>query len=145
MAVYSGITYSGFKATDAKIDDLAATAATLTAATLTAATINALKLSVGTVAAAGANQGNAAALPSAAIITVTAADAAKGVRLPTAEAGQVVLLKNVDNAVLKVYPATGGKINVLADNASLDMAARTATLLFATSATQWFTLPLLPS
>lgn len=145
MAIYSGVTYSGFKATDAKIDTLTATDTTLTAATLTAATINSLKLSVGTVAAAGSTQGNAAALPSAVIITVTGADAAVGVRLPTAEAGRVLILKNVDNAVLKVYPATGGKINVLADNASLDMAARTSTVLFATSATQWYSLPLLPS
>ncbi|MEI2421096.1 hypothetical protein V6O07_12555, partial [Arthrospira platensis SPKY2] len=104
-----------------------------------------LTLAVASVAAAGANQGNATALPAVAIVTVTAADAAKGVRLPPAVPGRVIILKNVDNAVLKVYPATGGKINVLADNASLDMAARTATVLFAVSATQWYSLPLLPS
>jgi hypothetical protein len=135
MSRYKGTTYSRLTAINVEADNLSASAATLSG----------LKLSVDTVAAAGANQGNAAALPSAVIVTVTAADAAKGVRLPTAEAGRVVIIKNVDNAVLKVYPATGGKINVLADNASLDMAARTATMLFATSATQWFSLPLLPS
>jgi hypothetical protein len=140
MSRYSGTTYSRLTAINLEADTLTATAATITAATL-----GGVKFTVDTVAAAGANQGNAAALPNAAIITVTAADAAKGVQLPTAEAGRVIILKNVDNAVLKVYPATGGKINVLADNASLDMAARTATMLFATSATQWFSLPLLPS
>jgi hypothetical protein len=135
MSRYKGTTYSRLTAINVEADSVSASAATL----------GGVKLAVGTVAAAGANQGNAAALPNAAIVTVTAADAAKGVRLPAAEAGRVIILKNVDNAVLKVYPATGGKINVLADNASLDMAARTATMLFATSATQWFSLPLLPS
>lgn len=140
MSRYKGTTYSRLKAINLEVDS-----ATVGGLTATNATFSGLQLSVETVAAAGANQGNAAAIPSAGIVTVTAADAAKGVRLPTATAGRVIILKNVDNAVLKVYPATGGKINVLADNASLDMAARTATVLFATSATQWFSLPLLPS
>jgi hypothetical protein len=135
MSRYKGTTYSRLTAINLDADNLNAAAASM----------DSLRLSVDTVAAAGANQGNAAALPAASIITVTAADAAKGVRLPEAEAGKIILLKNVDNAILKVYPATGAKINVLADNASLDMAARTATMLFATSATQWFSLPLLPS
>jgi hypothetical protein len=135
MSRYTGTTHSRLVAINAEVDNLSATAATL----------GGLQLSVETVAAAGANQGNAAAIPDAVIVTATGADAAKGVRLPAATAGRVVILKNIDNAVLKVYPATGGKINVLADNASLDMAARTATLLFATSGTQWFSLPLLPS
>lgn len=133
MGVYSGIAQDNVNINSGR-------------AALQSLSTDVLKLAVGTVAAAGANQGNAAAIPTdATIVTVTAADATKGVRLPTAEAGRVYLLKNVDNAVLKVYPATGAKINVLADNASLDMAARTTTALFATSATQWFTLPLLPS
>jgi hypothetical protein len=140
MSRYKGTTYSRLRAINLEADALS----TGTLAS-TDNLFDQLKLAVDTVAAAGANQGNAAAIPAAGIVTVTAADAAKGVRLPTAVAGRVIILKNIDNAVLKVYPATGGKINVLADNASLDMAARTATLLFATSATQWFSLPLLPS
>jgi hypothetical protein len=146
MSRYKGTAYSRLVVQNLEVEKLTTSGATALGALAAGDTsLAALKLSVGTVAAAGANQGNAAALPAAAIVTVTAADAAKGVRLPTAEAGRVVILKNVDNAVLKIYPATGGKINVLADNASLDIAARTATILFATSATQWFSLPLLPS
>jgi metal-dependent amidase/aminoacylase/carboxypeptidase family protein len=130
MSRYSGIAHSRLTILNGEVDRL---------------DVGKTVMSVATVAAAGTNQGTAAAVPDVSIITVTAADAAKGVILPTAEAGRVIILKNVDNAVLKVYPATGGKINVLADNASLDMAARTATMLFATSATQWYSLPLLPS
>ena len=97
-------------------------------------------------AAAGSTQANATAL-SATVdnFLISAADATKGVKLPAASAGRRVFLKNDANAVLKVYPVTGGKINALADNASLDMAANTAAIFVGVSATRWVTCPLLPS
>jgi hypothetical protein len=109
-----------------------------------AVTIAELKLPVAAVAATGSVQGDAAAL-SFGINTVTAADAAKGVVLPTAVAGAIVIVKNVDNAVLKIYPASGGTINVLSADAAISAAARTCPMFIATSATQWYTMPLLPS
>jgi len=97
-------------------------------------------------AAAGSTQANATAL-SATVdnFLISAADATKGVKLPAASEGRRVFLKNDANAVLKVYPVTGGKINALADNASLDMAANTAAIFVGVSATRWVTCPLLPS
>ena len=69
-------------------------------------------------------------------------------QLPAAAAGKVVVIKNSDaaNAVLKVYPATGDKINSgTATTGSLNMAAKTSTVLVAIDATDWFSVPLLPS
>jgi predicted RecA/RadA family phage recombinase len=99
-----------------------------------------------TVAAAGSVQGDAAAIPAGkTFILATGADATKGVILPALGAGQYVVIKNVDNAVLKVYPASGGTINVLSANAAISMAARTIATFIGSSATQVYTSPLLPS
>jgi len=97
-----------------------------------------------TVAAAGSAQGDAAAM-SADFVLVTGADATKGVILPTPVAGRVLMLKNNTNAVLKVYPATGGAINAIAANGAMSLAALVGAVFVASSTTQWFTIPLLPS
>lgn len=111
------------------------------------ATLN-LKLPVASVAALGTNQGTAAPILGG-ITVVTAADGTVGVILPTPVTpfGEVLLVKNIDvaNAILKVYPAGSGIINALSASAALSMAAKTSALFFATSATQWYTIPLLPS
>ena len=99
---------------------------------------------VATVAAAGADQAGAAAL-SEGINIVTGPDDAKGVRLPTAVAGAVVIIKVGDGADLKVYPATGAAINAVAANGAVTVVDDVCFMLVATSATQWYTLPLLPS
>lgn len=103
-----------------------------------------VRLPVAAVAAAGANQGNAAAL-SEGLNVVSAADGTKGVRLPTAVAGAVVIVKNTAAAALKIYPATGGAINAVAANGSYDITNLTSTLLVASSATQWYSVPLVAS
>jgi len=122
----------------------AVTAASVSATTVTAS--GSLVIKSATVAAAGANQGNAAAV-TAGFTLVTGADATKGVVLPAASAGLVVIIKNADaaNAVLKVYPASGDAINALSANASYDMAAKTSMLLVAYDSTTWYTVPLLAS
>jgi predicted RecA/RadA family phage recombinase len=104
------------------------------------------RLVTATVAAAGSAQGDAGAIPAGAtFVLATGADATKGVILPALAAGQMCVVKNVDNAVLKVYPASGGTINVLSANAAISMAARTIATFIGASATQVYTLPLLPS
>ena len=101
--------------------------------------------------ATGSTQAHALAAPTAVLAAgfnhVTAADATKGVAMPVAAAGKVVIIKNADvaNAVLKVWPNTDDAINALAANASLDMAAKTSAILIALDATTWYTIPLLPS
>lgn len=97
-----------------------------------------------TVAAAGSAQGDATSM-SADFVVVTGADATKGVILPTPVAGRVLMLKNNAAAVLKVYPATGGAINALSANAAISLASLVGAVFVASSATQWFTIPLLPS
>lgn len=99
---------------------------------------------VGTVAAAGNAQGNAGAITGD-FCVVTAADGTKGVVLPTATIGRRVTVKNNANAVLKVYPATGGAINAIAANGAISIAAYTCCDFIAQTTTQWWTLPLLPS
>ena len=98
----------------------------------------------GTVAAAGTGQSDGGAVASD-FSVVTGADGTKGVVLPTAVAGMQILIKNNTAAILKVYPATGGAINALSANAAISMASLTSATFAASSATQWFTCPLLPS
>lgn len=100
------------------------------------------------VAAAGSTQSDATAIgASTGFAHCTGADATKGVKLPAATAGKVVIVKNSDaaNAVLKVYPATGDAINALSANAALSMAAKTCAVFVALDTTTWYTAPLLPS
>jgi hypothetical protein len=82
----------------------------------------------------------------AGINIVSGANAAKAATLPTAVAGTIVLVKNADAAVLPIFPATGDKINgQTATTGHLDMAASVSALFFAKDATDWYSLPLLPS
>ena len=76
------------------------------------------------VAAAGSTQADAAALSSArAIHRVTGANATVGVILPAGVAGVSHMVLNAVNAVLKVYPASGEKIESGTANAALECTA----------------------
>lgn len=99
---------------------------------------------VATVAAAGTNQGNAAAL-SLGFNYVTGADDAKGVKLPAAAAGSIVIIKVGPGADLKVYPNTSDKINDGTADAAITVVDDVCFMLIAKDATDWYTLPLLPS
>jgi hypothetical protein len=103
-----------------------------------------LTLPVATVAAAGTTQANAAAI-TAGFTYVTGADDTKGVRLPAAVAGTVVIIKVGPGADLKVYPATGDKINDATADAALTVVDDVCFMIIAKDATDWYTLPLLPS
>jgi len=103
-----------------------------------------VKIPSATVAATGTNQATAAAIASG-FTLVSAADATKGVKLPAAAAGLVVIVKNGENAVLKLYPNTSDAINGLSANAALSMAANTSAVLVAYDSTTWYSVPLLPS
>lgn len=99
-----------------------------------------------TVAAAGANQGNAAQLAGG-FTLVTGADDAKGVKLPAAVAGRTVIIKNNTSAkTLKIYPATDDKINGgTATTGSYDIAGLTSTILVAYDGVDWYSIPLVAS
>lgn len=102
-------------------------------------------LAVTAVTAAGSVIDDAAQL-SQGINVVTGADGTKGVILPTAVPGMQVIVKGVTAGVLKVWPKTGATINALSASAALSMTTGAMPLTFvATSATQWYTLPLVAS
>ena len=139
--------YTGIAQDNVTINSGRATLQTLTvtgALTASSGVTGAVRLPVAAVAAAGANQGNAAAL-SEGLNVVSAADGAKGVRLPTAVAGAVVIVKNTAAGALLIYPATGGAINAVAANGSYSITNLTSTMLVASSATQWYSVPLVAS
>jgi hypothetical protein len=97
-----------------------------------------------TVAATGSTQSDAASIATG-FTLVSAADATKGVKLPTAAAGKICIVKNNVNAVLKIWPATGDAINAITADGSMSIAALTSAVLVAYDATTWYTVPLLPS
>lgn len=97
------------------------------------------------VVAVGTNQATAAALLEG-FQTVSAADGAVGVRLPTAVAGAQVIIKGTTSAVLKVYPASGAQINAVGADTAMSLASGVIPAIFlAVSTTLWYTIPLLPS
>ena len=126
----------------------AVTATTITATTMTGnstgTSTGAIRLPGAAVAAAGSTQGNAAALAEG-INVVSAADGTKGVILPTAVAGMVIIVKNTAAGALNIYPATGGAINAVAANGAYSITNLTSSLLVASSTTQWYSVPLVAS
>ena len=121
---------------------------TISGCTITGGTIDATGLSfpVETVAADGAAATTATPISIYGIVTVSGADGTKGVKLPTAAAGRVVILKNLAAQILKVYPGTDDKINGgTATTGSLNMAASTSAIYAAYDGENWFSVPLLPS
>ena len=89
------------------------------------------------VAAAGTTQANATGL-TADFNEVTGADATKGVRLPPEVAGLEIFVSNQVAAILKVYPASGGKIDAAATDAAFSQTANKNCVYRAVSATQWY-------
>lgn len=100
----------------------------------------------GAVAATGSVQGDAAALY-VGFNHVTGADATKGVILPGGNGAKQVRVKNSDaaNAILKVYPPTGGTVNALTGNAAISLAAKVGAIFETIDGLAWYTIPLLPS
>jgi hypothetical protein len=99
----------------------------------------------GTVAAAGSTNADATAITTPSVL-VTAGDATKGAILPALAAGQFVFLKNGAAAVLKIYPPSGAGINALTvTTGAISLASNVSAIFWYYSATQVYTIPLLPS
>lgn len=98
------------------------------------------------VAAAGTDNTNAAAL-SEGFQTVSGANGTVGVILPAAGVGAIVIVKGVTAGVLKVYPDEGAAINDLtATTGAISLASGKIPVIFIKdTATQWYTIPLVPS
>jgi hypothetical protein len=97
-----------------------------------------------TKAAAGTVQGDATALATG-FNLVTGADGTKGVVLVAAVAGTQTVVVNNSASILKVYPNTSDKINSLAVDTAISMAANTSALFTAYDAEFWYTTPTVPS
>jgi len=138
MGVYTGIAQD-----NVTINSGRATLQTLTVTGAFTAS-GGVRLPVAAVAALGSTQTDAAALAEG-LNVVSAADGTKGVRLPTAVAGAVVIVKNTAAGALKIYPATDGAINAIAVDGAYSITNLTSTLLVASSATQWYSVPLVAS
>lgn len=90
-------------------------------------------------ATAGTTQTQAGATAlTAAVNLVTTGNANDGVVLPTGmTAGDVVYVVNLSAAVLKVYPATDGKLNNGSANAAVSMRANTTAVCVNTGGNNW--------
>lgn len=103
------------------------------------------RLAVQSIAAAGSLISDATALIEG-FNVVSGADGTKGVILPVAAPGMRVYLKGTTNAVLKVWPQTGAAINAVAASSAMSLASGLIPAIFvASSSSQWYTIPLLPS
>lgn len=148
----AGTTLTGGTVSGGTIDNAVIGSTTAAAGTFTTATA-ANVVSTGdfyvasaTVAAAGSSQTDAAQVAGG-FTLVSAADDTKGVKLPAAAAGRICIIKNnVSAKTLKIYPATGDKINGgTATTGSYDIAGLTSTLLVAYDTTDWYSVPLVAS
>lgn len=98
------------------------------------------------VAAAGSSNTDATAIVGGGFTRVTAGDGTKGAILPDVEDGTICIIKNNAAAILKLYPHSGAAINALtATTGAISLAANVDAILIKETATQWWTLPLLPS
>ena len=101
-------------------------------------------LGLQTVVAAGSDQAGAGAITAqgGAVVLCSNADDAKGIRLPLLSAvsvGEVyIILNNLVNKTLEVYPGSGDAINPGSDNGAITIAADTIFICIAQDAAQWF-------
>jgi len=119
------------------------TTATITTGTITDLTATKLKLAVTAVTAVGAVQSDATNSLSPGLNVIKGGGASLGVKLPTAEAGMVVLVENASGSTALIYGAvTAAIINALATTTGYSLATTKNTILVAENSSQWWTFPL---
>ena len=106
----------------------------LNAASITGTLLN---ISTQTLAAAGSAQGDAGTITRQ-LVFVTGADATKGVILPTVTNGKFIIVVNTANAILKIYPASGEKIQGGTANANISLAAYSVFLCGYKASGDWY-------
>lgn len=106
----------------------------LNAASITGTLLN---ISTQTLAAAGSAQGDAGTITGQ-LVFVTGADATKGVRLPKVTNGKFIIVVNTANAVLKIYPASGEKIQGGTADANISLAAYSVFLCGYKASGDWY-------
>jgi len=92
------------------------------------------------ITASGSDQATATVLNKT-INVITVADPLTGVKLPTASAGNILIIRNqTANDSLYVYPDVGAKIGLGGENDSISLPSNASLLFFATTGTQWHLL-----
>ena len=91
------------------------------------------------IASAGSSQASATALTTT-INIVSTVTLGEGVRLPTALAGNMVIIKNNGIADLILYPASGASINGGGTNDPITLPPGSSLQFFAGSTTEWYSL-----
>ncbi|NBR61877.1 MAG: hypothetical protein EBT86_09585 [Actinobacteria bacterium] len=91
------------------------------------------------VVAAGTNQATATLLTNA-INNISTVGTGQGVRLPDANPGMFVIIRNGDIPDLKVYPGSGAVINQLNVNEAFILFNDTSLQFFCISPIQWYTI-----
>lgn len=104
----------------------------------TAPALSAATVSVSNAVTAGTNAQGQGALTSDINIITTASTNPSGVTLPTATQGRRIVVVNKGANPINVYPASGGTIDALAANASIQIVANAALEFWASSTTQWY-------
>lgn len=93
------------------------------------------------VAAFGATQGTATAIPDAAVeVIVTVTASTEGVKLPTAVTGKSITIFADPAIGVKVYPFLNDKIEATATNVAVALVKAKATRYYAKNAFQWVAL-----
>lgn len=87
---------------------------------------------------AGTNAQGQGALTTDFNVITTAAANPSGVTLPTATTGRRIYIVNRGANAVNVYPATGGTIDALAINTSIQIPVNGTMFFWASSATQWY-------
>ena len=101
-------------------------------------------LGLQTVVAAGSDQAGAGAIVAqgGAVVLCSTADNTKGIRLPLLSASTVgevyIIMNNLANKTLEVYPGSGDAINPVSDNGPVTIAADTMLICIAQDGVQWF-------
>ena len=99
-------------------------------------------LGLQTVVAAGSDQAGAGAITAqgGAVVLCSTADNTKGIRLPvlsSVSVGEVyIIMNNLSNKTLEVYPGSGDAINPVSDNGAVTIAADTMLICIAQDAVQ---------
>lgn len=89
------------------------------------------------VAAAGSTVADAGQLGAANVVHLTSDSAAKGVKLGTGVAGQIVEVINDSSTAAELYAASGGTVNGLSADASVVIPASKGVRCFCTAADTW--------
>lgn len=88
-------------------------------------------------AAAGSTYSDAEPLAATNTTFITCDSTAKGVKLPTGAAGDIMSVINSSSTAAKLYPAAGGTLNGLSANAAIVVPASKGVLCFCSAADTW--------